>query len=501
MTIPAAFADAFASYRRMLAGALDDAVRVKIIEDCAYQSAKSWIEHGLARPDAVDEIHDMAVCVGLGDMLGNDRLTAVIGAALLRGELERKPVANDGSQHTNGHDKTAEAITATNPFPIDGASLPRRPWLVPGLLLRRQVTLLVAPPGSGKSLLTLQLGMVCSCGVAEWSGWRPRGCYRTLIINVEEDETEMRRRLCGAAVKMGLAQGQISGILLAQASSIVVAKADSRTKTVTATPMLERIVQTILVNKIDIVVVDPFAETFAGDENSNSELKWAGVLWREVARRTNCAVVLVHHAKKYAQHMAGDMDAGRGGGSLAGIARIVATLFTMTEQEAETFKITKDRARYIRFDDAKANLSIVSDTARWFRKETIGLGNAGDGLPEDEVGVLVPWQAPEMTMSAAEANHILDLLREGTKDDDGRLTGDPYSLSKRGGSKRWAGTVVQHVLQCDEKAAKKMLAEWVENGVVSAYQAATTTSKGVLRECLRVHDTARPGTVVEESFL
>jgi hypothetical protein len=60
--------EAFASYRRMLAGALDDAVKIKIIEDCAYQSAKTW-SHGLQRPDAVDEISDMAVCNGLGDTL------------------------------------------------------------------------------------------------------------------------------------------------------------------------------------------------------------------------------------------------------------------------------------------------------------------------------------------------------------------------------------------------------------------------------------------------
>ena len=115
----------------------------------------------------------------------------------------------------------------------------------------------------------------------------------------------------------------------------MVAKADSRTKTVTRTPMLEAIVETILVGGFDIVIVDPFAETFAGDENSNSELKWAGVLWREVARRTNCAVMLVHHTKKYAQDMAGDMDAGRGGGSLSGVARMVGTLFPMTAKEAE----------------------------------------------------------------------------------------------------------------------------------------------------------------------
>ena len=107
----------------------------------------------------------------------------------------------------------------------------------------------------------------------------------------------------------------------------MVARADSRTKTVIATPVLDQIIQTIIELKIDIVIVDPFAETFAGDENSNSELKWAGVLWREVARRTNAAVLIVHHAKKYASNMAGDLDAWRGGGALSGVARICRRCF------------------------------------------------------------------------------------------------------------------------------------------------------------------------------
>jgi hypothetical protein len=397
------------------------------------------------------------------------------------------------------------AIPIVQAFPIDGSKLPRRPWIVPGLLMRRQVTLIVAPPGSGKSLLTLQLAMICSCGMERWSDWRPRGCYRTLIVNVEEDEDEMKRRLFGAAVKMNIAQDRLSGVFLAQATSIVVAKADSRTKTVTATPILESIIQAILLAQIDIVVVDPFAETFAGDENSNSELKWAGVLWREVARRTNAAVVLVHHAKKYASHMAGDMDAGRGGGSLAGVARIVATLFTMTEEEAAAAELSKldtphdERSRYIRFDDAKANLSLLIQGARWFEKETVGIGNAGDGLPEDQVGVLVPWKPKDAIarMTIAEANAILDQLIAGCKDEDGRLT--PFCLTRRGrgSAKRWAGNVVQEVLQCDEATAKRLLDLWEKNDLISEYQAVTLNSKGAMRGCVSVNQSKRPGDTEE----
>lgn len=393
----------------------------------------------------------------------------------------------------------ADDIKVVFPFPIQGQELPRRPWLVPGLLLRRQVTLVVAPPGSGKSLLTLQLAMLCTSGLTNWEGcgWAPRGRYRVLIINVEEDEDEMRRRLFAAAEIMQIDQSQLGGLCIAQTDSMVVAKADSRTKTVIATPLLERIVTTVQHLNIDIVVVDPFAETFAGDENSNSELKWAAVLWREVARRTNAAVLLVHHAKKYSQDMAGDMDAGRGGGALTGVARIVATLFTMTEEEASGFKIEPaERVRYIRFDDAKANLNLLNSSARWFEKLSFNLGNEGDGEPADEVGVLKPWPTPGLfdDVTVEVANTILDEIEIGVRGDDGEPTGDPYGERK---STRWAGAVIQQFLQCDERKAKKILDIWKKNGVIDVRQQKTSNSKGKLRDCVIVISTKRPGRATD----
>jgi hypothetical protein len=59
----------------MLAGALDDDAKVKIIANCAYEAAKHWMLDGaLARPDTVDELIDMAVCVGLVDSMGREEL-------------------------------------------------------------------------------------------------------------------------------------------------------------------------------------------------------------------------------------------------------------------------------------------------------------------------------------------------------------------------------------------------------------------------------------------
>ena len=242
-------------------------------------------------------------------------------------------------------------IKLRSAFPIDRMAIPPRDWVIPGLLLRKNLSVLVAPPGSGKSLLMVQIALMVGAGM-QWAGWTPRKREKVLIINAEDDIDEMHRRMFVAAEVMKIDQNELVDwvMLPDQLEIIVIARADNRTKTVVRTPLIEALVATIIAERIGVIVVDPFAETFEGDENSNSEVKWAGMLWREVARRTGCALMLVHHTRKYAGSMAGDADASRGGGALIGTARILGTLFAMTEDEAKAMNVPLDqRGDYVRY--------------------------------------------------------------------------------------------------------------------------------------------------------
>jgi AAA domain/CHC2 zinc finger len=405
----------------------------------------------------------------------------------------------------------AGPVAVIYPLPIVGEDIPRRQWIVPTLLLRRCVSVMVAPPGSGKSLLTLQLGLMMASG-HPWGGWRPRGAVRTLIINSEDDADEMRRRLYAGIRVMQLDEiAMLDRIALADApETIVIAKADSKTKTVIAQPMAQRIVATIIEGGFDVVIVDPFAETFEGDENSNSELKWAAVLWREIARKTNCAILLVHHTRKYGAE-AGDMDAARGAGALIGVARVVSTVFTMSEKEAELFaKQTEGcekpedrfnaerRHEYLRFDDAKANLTLITSIAKWFHKRTYVLPNGTDTEPPDEVGALVEWKPKTIfdRIPPAIARAILHAIDTGVLDKEGQPTGDLFTMGKQGGGKRWAGDIIKATIECEDKEARTVLATWHANGVITEVERETSTSRGQKRKGLKVNMTKMPGTEI-----
>ncbi|MHB2166082.1 AAA family ATPase [Alsobacter sp. R-9] len=386
-------------------------------------------------------------------------------------------------------------------FPFDPAEIPVRPWIVPGLVLHGLVTFFAAPPGAGKSLLTLQWSIAMALGIP-WGGWTPRRRYRVLVINTEDDLDEQRRRLAAACEVMGVDQADLVGWLLLPDQAelteggIVIAKADPKSKTITRTPLVESLVQTIEANRIDALVVDPFAETFEGDENSNSEVKWVGTTWRDqVAKRTNAGIILVHHTRKYAGDMAGDPDAMRGGGSLIGVGRVVCTLFPMTREEAGKLGVDEDdRSRLVRFDDAKANLFLTTGKARWLRRVSISLPNGRDGIPGDEVGALVPWTPPTVfaAHSYGDLNRALDAIERGEIDDDGNPTGWRFAMEARTLPNRRASTIVAEVLGIEEPQAKRIVDEWIKNEVLVSRPYKDGGRKE--RKGLFVNNDRRPGT-------
>ena len=364
----------------------------------------------------------------------------------------------------------APAIEVEFAFPVNERDIPPRDWEVPGLLMRKQVTVLVAPSGSGKSLLTIQMGLAFA-DRQPWANWRPRAKLRVLMVNSEDDILEQRRRFAAALRVMDVDRQSIADkVILADSShGIIIAKFHANTKTMVATPLLERLVETVKRYQVDWICVDPFAETFEGEENNN-ELKWAAILWREVARRCNVAVILVHHTKKYAHDMAGDVDAARGASALIGVARIVSTLFGMSKTEAQVMGVTdEDRHDYLRYDDAKANLNRKSPFAKWFKKVSITLDNARDDIPGDEVGALIAWTPPGLMDGITDdgITSFMHRVDQGLLDKNGVPTGEYYTFSTRRDGEhelsRWIGELVKDVFKVDDNArAAQMIKAWRE---------------------------------------
>lgn len=283
-------------------------------------------------------------------------------------------------------------LTATLVEPYDPADLPPRPWLVYGHCLRGFVSVLVADPGGGKTTFTLALALAIATGRGEIAGVKIEERGGVWLYNNEDDEIELKRRLSAFMTKWQIPWSALEGRLFIDSGverPLCIARRRMKEGNLQRADV-DDVIATIQKNGISLFVADPFLETHEGDENSNRDINSVGRLYREIATRGNCSVLVVHHTNKPKgasdEGRAGNMHAARGASALMGVARIAKTLVGMSETDAKGLGIPPDnRNRYVRLDDAKANLTLGGLSGSWYRRESILMPNL-----EDEVGILVP---------------------------------------------------------------------------------------------------------------
>lgn len=365
------------------------------------------------------------------------------------------------------------AISFVDAMDFTEGDIPLRPWIVPGALLAGSTHILAAPGGTGKSVFTLQMALMLASG-REWAKWKPKKKCRVLVINAEDDIHEQRRRMVAAQTVMGFTAERGMVMLADAPDNILMSQADAAKKVQVATPLVDELVAVIRHYAIDVVIVDPFAETFDGDENSNGDTKWAMKIWRDkIARPTGCAVYLVHHTTKGSEDKAGSADVIRGGGAIVNSARLAATLFVMSKGECEALGIKEDeRFRYVRYDDAKSNNSLIGGRA-WFEKISVTLQNGpvGDSEGGDEVGALKPWHPAGIgAYEPAQIMRVLSALDDGYVDEDGVATDQPFGRSKAGGAKRWIGFLIASLMGVEEDEARKVVTLLIDGGMIEEYE-------------------------------
>ena len=366
------------------------------------------------------------------------------------------------------------AISFIDAMAFDEEDIPLRPWIVPGALLAGSTHILAAPGGTGKSLFTLQMAIMLATGEA-WGKWQPRKACKVLIVNAEDDVDEQRRRISAARTVMDIHPRDVAGriIMADNPSSILMSGLDPAKKALCATPLVAQLSAVIRHHGIDVVIVDPFAETFEGDENSNNDTKWAMKVWRDqIARACGCAVYLVHHTTKNAGDKAGSADAIRGAGALVNSARLAATLFVMTKDEAPLLGVDEEqRFRYVRYDDAKSNQSLIG-SRQWFEKVSVVINNGpqGDSDGGDEVGALRPWHPKGI--GAYDPPALMSLLHSidaGYVDENGVFTDIPFGRSQAGKSKRWIGSLIGDRLGLDEAQIKVAIQLFFDAQIIEEY--------------------------------
>jgi AAA domain len=314
---------------------------------------------------------------------------------------------------------------------------------------------------------------------------------RVLIISLEDDETELRRRIRAVCLHYGISQDELRGWLFLSAPGANAGKlkiADKRGVIADGAlgPKLEA---EIVKRQIDIIVLDPLVKAHAVNENDNAQVDSVVGLLTDLSIQHDIAIDVPHHISKGTPDP-GNANRSRGASSMVNGGRLIFTITAMSAEEAATFGINEnERREYVRVDKAKVNITKSSGPAKWFRLISVDIGNGTDLYPHgDSVQVAEPWNPPETwaDVSTDNCNQILTVI------DAGLPGGNFYTDAPRVQDRAAWRVVLTHVPDKPEGQCREIIRTWVSTGVLERFEYENPATRKPVKG-LRVNSAKRPG--------
>src|ERR1700722_9390194 len=344
----------------------------------------------------------------------------------------------------------------------DPTTIPPRKWLYGSELIRGFVSVLVSPGGTGKTAYAMMVAACCALH-RNLLGNKVFQQVNCAVFNLEDPMEELERRLAAIMIHHKIKERELRGryfLHSAESRKVVIAQLDKEGFEVIY-PDKDALIAQFIANKIGIAVVDPFSESHSLEENSNPHMVKAMAAWREVARETNAAILLVHHVRKGTSL---DIEAARGAKAMTDSARVGLLMTPMSPEEAVSFDLTEEeRIAYVRLDNAKTNMAPKAAEARWFKLAQVELGNTeiDDLYPNgDRVAALEQWQAPRTMHGVAWTDiiEILDRVQEGPS------PGELYTETKKGrNNDRWVGDLLCEIADRTPAQARIIIKLWMKS--------------------------------------
>lgn len=329
------------------------------------------------------------------------------------------------------------------------SEIPTREWVYGQNLIRGHVSVVVAPGGLGKSSLIIGEAVAMATGKQLFGVWTDPRPQRVWYWNLEDTTNELRLRVLSFCQYHGVSENDLSDHLFVNSrDDKPLCVSDSRG---IVEPIYENVKNEILRRKIDVLIIDPFVSSHRINENDNGAMDEIAKRWARLAGETNCAITLVHHARKTVGEISAESS--RGGVALVGAARDLRVLNRMSESEATTYGI-ENHLSYFRVQSGKANLAPIGKPL-WYRFESLDAGNGTGTRPADSVGVVDRFR-PQNALNKITPEMVglaLDRLRDG----DGR-----HNMQ----SPEWAGHLVASILEIDtetklgRRLMNKVFSEW-----------------------------------------
>jgi hypothetical protein len=268
------------------------------------------------------------------------------------------------------------------------ASMPRREWQIPRLLLVGYISLIVGPGGVAKSMLQLIAAVSVATG-RDLLGLGPVHRCNALVINNEDDKDELQRRIAAVLVQFEIGPVELEGKLFTISGYMQPVRfAFHLENTVSRSQVLDQIEALIKEREIGALFFDPFISMHTAPENDNNAMDQVVSICKILAGESGIAINIAHHTRKIggdSEAHAGDAESGRGASAIKDAARAAVTIARMGRSTAQKLGFSdEERGNYIRMDVGKMNFAAHDSKANWYKIESVRLSNG------DTVGVPAP---------------------------------------------------------------------------------------------------------------
>jgi len=238
-------------------------------------------------------------------------------------------------------------------------------WLVTGLWSEQAVGIVGGEPKCCKSFLALDLAVAVAGGVPCLRRFAVPRAGRVLLFAAEDALHIVRRRLEGISAAAGVALANLDIQVITAPTVRLDLDADRRNLAETVARLQPR-----------LLIIDPFVRLHRIDENASGEVAPLLAYLRELQRRHDVAVLVVHHAKK------------GGGGVRAGQAL----------RGSSEFHAWGDSNLYLRRDGDDLSLSVEHRAAPSMPPITIELAQRGTALALEVVDRRDPATPPPSSL-------------------------------------------------------------------------------------------------------
>jgi hypothetical protein len=357
------------------------------------------------------------------------------------GSVPPEGVTSQGNTSNAGSSGSAAAVDPYACEVLDPNDPPprHRQWKLGTKAIAGECTIIAGKGGWGKSAYVISLAFEAASGLdilgeCAWGGPMP-----VLYINSEDDTEEIRRRLIAVVrhhqiPNSALANVRFRGVNTPGHQPLTGGDDNSPRMNDAGFAVLDNI---LAARRPGILILDPLGTFCPAGINNNGLMGQVLLRLKQLAKKYECAILIVHHTRKDGDLT--NVDAIGGASAIVNQARAAYMIVRMTKDDAKNFRGVMESAlwQYIRIIDAKTNLAPPSSDTQWYQLISYTLPNPEPPIyPHgDRVQVVAKLELQHLNISPA--GPVIDDFAKRAILAAAHDANPPFSPSSKGGSHRY----------------------------------------------------------------